>query len=302
MPDSPEMPGAGLLDQDVFVETADGRMLRTMISNGGLSHAELRGEGDDLIVLEAGLGMSGLSWGPVQQRIAPHARVVAYERAGYGASTPDTAPRDLDRLTDDLLAVIRSVPHRRLVLVGHSWGGAIVRSAAARLLADGADVAGLVLVDQSDENAAVYFSAAFRFGVGMQRGLLPLLARLRALRPMMSSMVAAVDEPLRDAVLEASTSTAAARAAAEEYRRVVAGLTTLRDSPLDLGRIPITVISGLGRPKHGARQRAEIVAAHQVSASQHPGARFVGAERSEHLIPFTEPQLVADEALALLAR
>ncbi|MEJ1088110.1 alpha/beta hydrolase [Microbacterium sp. Mu-80] len=294
MSDEPDtaLPGAGLLGRDFFVETDDGRMLRTMV----------RGEGDDLVVLEAGLGMSGLSWGPVHDRIGVHSRVVSYERAGYGASTPDTAPRDIHRLTADLLTVISAVPHRRLVLVGHSWGGAIVRSAAARLRAEGATVTGLVLVDQSDENASLYFGGAFRFGAAMQRSLLPLLARLRMLAPVMKSLVAELDEPLRTAVLQASTTVDAARETAEEYRHVVAGLTELRDNRLHLGDLPITVISGLARPKQGARQRAEIVAAHQSTVQQHPSARFVGAERSEHLIPFTEPQLIADEALVLLSR
>lgn len=285
-----DAPGAGLLGADLFVETEDGRMLRTMLA----------GEGDDLVVLEAGLGMSGLCWGPVHERIAAGTRVIAYDRSGYGASTPDTQPRALDRLTDDLLAVIRAMPHRRLVLVGHSWGGAIARNAAARLLAAGASVTGVVLVDQSDENAAVYFSSAFRFGAGMQRSLLPVLARLRLLRPMMKGLVTGLDEPLRAAVLDASTSTDAAREAAEEYRHVVAGLTALRERPPALGGTPITVISGLARPKQGAHQRADVVAAHQVTAAQHPGGKFVGADRSEHLIPFTEPKLIADEALALL--
>ena len=287
-----ELPGAGLLGRDVFVETGDGRMLRAMLDGDG--------DGDDLVVLETGLGMSGLSWGPVHGLIAARARVVTYERAGYGASTPDDEPRTLDRLTDDLLAVIRSVPHRRLVLVGHSWGGAVVRNAAARLRAEGADVAGLVLVDQSDENAELYFSAGFRTGVKMQRWMLPLFARIGLLRTMMKPLVAELDEPLRTAVLAASTTLEAARESAEEYRGVVPGLAALRDRPLDLNGIPVTVISGLARPKHGARQRAEIVAAHQTTAAQHPSARFVGADRSEHLVPFTEPQLVADEALALL--
>lgn len=284
------LPGAGLLGRDFFVETEDGRMLRCMTS----------GTGDDLVVLEAGLGVSGLSWGPVHDLIAEHTRVVSYERAGYGASTPDTEMRDLDRLTADLLTVIRAVPHRRLVLVGHSWGGAVVRRAAAALRAEGAVPTGLVLVDQSDENASLYFGGAFRFGVGMQRSLLPLFARLRVLAPVMGSVVADLDEPLRTAVLQASTTLDAAGETAEEYRHVVAGLGRLREHPVDLADIPITVISGLARPKQGARQRAELVAAHQLTVQGHPSARFVGAERSEHLIPFTEPQLVADETLALL--
>jgi pimeloyl-ACP methyl ester carboxylesterase len=284
------LPGAGLLGRDFFVETDDGRMLRCMIS----------GDGDDLVVLEAGLGVSGLSWGPVHNLIAEHTRVVSYERAGYGASTPDAETRDLDRLTADLLTVIRAVPHRRLVLVGHSWGGAIVRRAAEALRAEGAVPAGLVLVDHSDEHASLYFGSAFRFGVGMQRSLLPLFARLRILAPVMGSLVAGLDEPLRTAVLSASTTLDAARETAEEYRHVVAGLTELRERPVDLADIPLTVISGLARPRHGARQRAELVAAHQLTVQQHPGARFVGDARSEHLVPFTAPQLVADEALALL--
>ncbi|MGF2948984.1 alpha/beta hydrolase [Microbacterium alcoholitolerans] len=292
--DAPDiaLPGAGLLGRDFFAETDDGRMLRCMT----------RGRGDDLVVLEAGLGVSGLSWGPVHDRIGAHARVVSYERAGYGASTPDAETRDIDRLTADLLTVIRAVPHRRLVLVGHSWGGAIVRRAAAALRAEGeGDVpAGLLLVDQSDENASLYFGGTFRFGVGMQRSLLPMLARLRMLAPVMGSLVDDLDEPLRAAVLQASTTVDAARETAEEYRHVVAGLTALREDPVDLGDTPITVLSGLTRPKHGARQRAELIAAHQVTAKQHPSVRFVGAAHSEHLIPFTEPQLVADEALALL--
>src|SRR5699024_7797993 len=107
-----------------WVTTGDGRRL----------HAVLAGEGHDLVVLEAGLGAGALSWAPVMEQLSRHARVVAYDRAGYGPSDPDPRPRDLSRLADDLLDLIAAVEHRRLVLVGHSWGGPVVRLAAARLL------------------------------------------------------------------------------------------------------------------------------------------------------------------------
>ncbi|RIJ44037.1 alpha/beta fold hydrolase, partial [Clavibacter lycopersici] len=136
-------PGAGLLGRDVTVTTADGRRLRAMVA----------GDGDDLVVLEAGLGGSGLTWGPVHGILARTHRVVAYDRAGLGGSDPDPAPRDLDRLADDLEAVVAAFPHRRLVLVGHSWGGPVVRVAAARRIARGLPTAGVVLVDPSDERA-----------------------------------------------------------------------------------------------------------------------------------------------------
>ncbi|MCS3842292.1 alpha/beta fold hydrolase [Microbacterium sp. AK031] len=129
MPISP-VPGSGLLGEDRMLTTPGGRRLRTMV----------RGSGDDLVVLEAGLGMSGLYWGPVHELISAGSRVVAYERAGYGGSDADTDPRTLERLADDLGIVVDAVPHRRLVLIGHSWGGPIVRTAAARRLADGRTV------------------------------------------------------------------------------------------------------------------------------------------------------------------
>src|SRR5690625_2269342 len=108
-----------------WVPTADGRHL----------HVVVAGTGTDLVVLEAGLGAGALSWGPVLELLAPHCRVVAYDRAGYGRSDPDLRPRDLSRLADDLITVVGAVDHARLVLAGHSWGGPVVRLAAARLLA-----------------------------------------------------------------------------------------------------------------------------------------------------------------------
>src|SRR5699024_5636168 len=110
-------------------------------------------------------------------------RVVAYERAGFGASTPDPPRRDLDRLAADLSTVIDAIPHRRLVLVGHSWGGPVVRLVASRRLADGKPIDGLVLVDQSDENCSLYFSWSAHMQFAAQAAVMVPLARLRLLAP-----------------------------------------------------------------------------------------------------------------------
>src|SRR5690625_236119 len=68
-----------------WVATTDGRQLRAVVA----------GTGTDLVVLEAGLGAAALTWGPVMEHLAPHCRVVAYDRAGYGRSDPGPGPRDL---------------------------------------------------------------------------------------------------------------------------------------------------------------------------------------------------------------
>lgn len=288
------MIGRGLLGEDRFIGTPDGRSLRIMIA----------GEGDDLVVLEAGLGMSGLYWGPVHRVIAQHARVLAYERSGFGASTPDPGhQRGLARLADDLQTVINAIPHRRLVLVGHSWGGPIVRTAAAARLIQGRTVNGLVLVDQSDEHAAdLYTSRTVRAADTLQRALLAPLARLRLLAPLLRAQLAALPAPLLDAVVVSSSSVDAARASAAELVHVADELQRLHDDPLDLGDLPISVISGQQHTRLDRRLRARIVQAHRETATSHPGAHFVAAEHSGHLVPITEPALVAEEALSYLPR
>ncbi|MVQ41880.1 alpha/beta fold hydrolase [Microbacterium sp. MAH-37] len=259
------------------------------------------GAGDDVVVLEAGLGISGQYWGAVQQHVARSARVVGYERAGYGASTPSPAPyRDLPGLTDDLQAVVESQACRRLVLVGHSWGGPIVRMLAARLSAAGAPPAGVVLVDQSDEHAAdLYISALMRWSSTAQAKLMPPLARMRLLRPLMRSTLTGLPEPWRTAAADASSTVAAARTAAAELSHVAGGIQQLRDAPPDLRDMPVTVLSGGRSSFADRRMRARIVAAHRETART-VDARYVLARRSGHLIPVSEPELVAAEAVALL--
>ncbi|WOF23501.1 alpha/beta hydrolase [Microbacterium betulae] len=280
-----------LLGRDELVTTDDGRRLRVRVG----------GDGEDLVVLEAGLGVSGLYWGPVHEALRRHVRVVAYDRAGFGASDPDTRPRDLTRLADDLEAVVRAHPHRRLVLVGHSWGGPIVRTVAARLVERGHSLAGVVLVDQSDENDPIYFTRLARVVDVWQASSMVPLARMRLLGPLTRASMTGLDVPLRRAVADASSSISAARETAAELAQVESGLERLKNAPPRLGSLPVTVISGQRATPIDRRIRRGLVRAHRTTAAQHDGGRFVPAERSAHLIPLTEPELIAVEAQRALA-
>lgn len=305
------------------MSTADGRGL----------HAVIAGTGADLVVLEAGLGAGALSWGPVMERLAPHTRVIAYDRAGYGSSDADSRPRDLSRLADDLLGVIEAVEHRRVVLVGHSWGGPIVRLAAARLLranpavaerapdhvpittgpADPGDpagpgapadpgehLAGVVLVDPSDEHAELYFSQAMRILDAVQGPLLEGLARRGLLRPLLRLQAAELPEPYRSCAADAVSTSRAARAMRSETAHVVRGLRSLRLDPLSLDRVPLTVITGRHAGRGERTVRDQLSAAHAATTRSHRDARYVEAHRSGHLVPFTEPDLIVEEILARL--
>ncbi|MEV9259193.1 alpha/beta hydrolase, partial [Klebsiella pneumoniae] len=78
-----------------------------------------------------------------------------YDRAGLGRSVPDSAGRTLDRMADDLNDLLDGLePSSGFVQVGHSAGGPMVRLAASRRPDR---VAGLVLVDPTDEAADLLF-------------------------------------------------------------------------------------------------------------------------------------------------
>ena len=261
----------------------------------------VRGKGADVVVLEAGLGLSGLYWGAVHQLLSGRTRVVAYERAGYGGSDPDDQPRTLARLGADLDTVIDAFPHRRLVLAGHSWGGPIVREVTALRMRRGQSVTGLVLVDQSDENSEIYFSGRARRAFFIQAAMMVPLARLHMLGPLLQKNIVDLKNPLRSAVVSASCSPAAASATAEEIRHVVDGLRGLRETSPAFGELPIRVLSGQRVGVLDKNIRAVIIQAHKKTAAQNAGATFIPADRSSHMVPITEPGLVASEVLKIFA-
>ena len=102
------------------------------------------------VILETGLGAESAEWDAVQQGIEPFARVLRYDRAGRGRSDPAPRPRTASDMVDDLHRLVeRAEVHGPFVLVGHSFGGLLVRLYAHRYRAD---AAGLVLVDSLHED------------------------------------------------------------------------------------------------------------------------------------------------------
>jgi len=102
-----------------------------------------------VVILESGLGVPAIGWSLVQQDAAKLTRVCSYDRAGYGWSEPGPRPRDADEIARELHTALQNAeippPY---ILVGHSFGGLLVRVYTARY---SGEVAGLVLVDASHE-------------------------------------------------------------------------------------------------------------------------------------------------------
>jgi len=114
---------------------------------GHKQHLHIAGPhtGEPLIVCEAGIGASSLSWWYVQQAIAKETRIAVYDRAGLGWSEQATTPRTAKQVNHELFAMLDRAGYQDpVILVGHSFGGMSSLLAAC----DHPErVAGLVLVD-----------------------------------------------------------------------------------------------------------------------------------------------------------
>lgn len=107
------------------------------------------GEGPYTVIFESGFASDLTVWRNVAPAVARSARVVAYSRAGHGKSQVRPGERTVRANTTDLEQMIAAAQLRPpFILVGHSYGGFLIRDFAAR---NPAQVAGMVFVDASDE-------------------------------------------------------------------------------------------------------------------------------------------------------
>ena len=125
----------------------NGRSIR--VSATGI---ELRTPGQPVLILESGAGEEGGidEWTPAIPALAKLAPVISYDRHGIGQSDPDTQPRTIRRVAvtlHELLQAMRVPPP--YVLVGHSWGGILIRGFAELY---GSEVAGLVFIEAMDSD------------------------------------------------------------------------------------------------------------------------------------------------------
>jgi pimeloyl-ACP methyl ester carboxylesterase len=94
------------------------------VGNGHTINLVCLGHGSPTVILAAGLGGWSLSWVRVQPALAKRTRVCAWDRAGYGFSSPSPQPQDIVHTTQDLERALKGAaiagPY---VMVGHSLGG-----------------------------------------------------------------------------------------------------------------------------------------------------------------------------------
>lgn len=128
--------------------------------NGYSLQAQQQGQGRVAVVFESGFGQGADAWDEVIAKLGADCDCIAYARAGLGKSGTDGKPKTIEQHLQDLGAVMDALaPDRKVVLVGHSYGG-LLATEFARL--HPGRVQGLVLVDPATMGQRQDFKKAHR--------------------------------------------------------------------------------------------------------------------------------------------
>lgn len=262
-----------------LVALPDGRVLHLQVA--GVEHD------GPTVVLEAGQGLFSPAFARLQAQLAEHATVVAYDRPGYGWSTPAERPVDAWATIGDLHAALEArALEGPYLLVGHSLGAFYVRTFAHRYPDE---TLGLVLLDPAHEEqleqlppaALAEFEQAEEMFTWAAR-----MARMGLFRISNPQRAATADLP--DAAANQIVSTAAmagywqaAGAEVKAFERLGAA------APHDFGELPVMVISAGRDVPDRPPVRDVMDALHRELAARSSRATHHVIEGADHLTLLT---------------
>jgi pimeloyl-ACP methyl ester carboxylesterase len=276
-----------------------------MVDVGGYKlHLYSAGSGGPAVILDAGLGCISTHWCLVQPEIAKFTQAVSFDRAGLGWSESSPFPRTSKQIVQELhtLLINAHIP-KPYVLVGHSFGGINVQLYAATYPDE---VLGLVLVDSGDEQ--------------MEKKMPPVPGEAVAkffMKPLISYLMAAsgfyrffaerkipkiVSSPFDGANLAVCTTAKHVCAIAAQFRCLTESLEQLEnmDRSLIENKPCFVLTAGLENAVSASAEKQKIMHETKViwdGLQKDLASRFVGshhliAEKSDHMIPFRQPELI----------
>jgi pimeloyl-ACP methyl ester carboxylesterase len=282
---------------------------------GALMHVRQNGEGRPAVVLEAGIAASSLNWTLAQALLSAFTTTYSYDRAGFGWSASENSECSLQRMADDLHALLTrlGVP-APYILVAHSFGSYIVTAYAQRYAAE---LAGVVLVDPLTPEEWVQPNRAQRWvlrrgvwfsraggvlaSVGMLRACLWLLARGKreaprgVLRLFGSQATETVERILRELaklppdvvrLIRARWSVSRFFWTMAAYIQSVPRCAAEIHGCMIPAHVPVTVLSGAHQPEVRLQE-------HAAMAARSAHGRHLMAGKSAHWIHLDQPELVA---------
>ncbi len=254
------------------------------------------------VIIEAGSGNDSTLWGGIVAQVASFTRVCCYDRAGLGWSDPATLPMTFDDRASDLQAMLSGADlSGPFILVGHSYGGYIVRAFAKR---QPDRVAGMVLVDAAEEgysfdpwglrHAQEVRAHERRLGWAARFGLLRFCVTLF---PAHFDPVKGVPPDARGEMTALYLRSPRHFARADEMAAYQAVPPTMR-GPGGLGLLgdlPLMVVSrGSRDPATGSPTQPEWLAAQERLAALSTRSVQVVADQSGHMIQFSQPSVIVD--------
>ncbi|MEK3795234.1 alpha/beta hydrolase [Paenibacillus sp. FSL R7-0204] len=249
------------------------------------------------ILLEAGMGGCALDWSLVQPALAKHTKVLSYDRAGFGWSTKPISEPTCEGYVRDLRELLTQLElEPPYILVGHSYGGMIMRLFASKYPEE---VSGIILVDSTHEQRFIEST----FNQIRYEERLRHLRRLRmgyllspiGLPRLLKQPIGAkrLPPPVQHTVNTLGYRNNAYKAAyLESLCTIESALQLVESEPL-IPELPIIVLSA-GRQNEDWQQAQKKLL--QLTAK----TRQIVIENSWHSIQLYNPQAVVDSVLSLL--
>jgi len=270
--------------------------------DGYKTHLYCIGDGSPTVILAAGLDDFSIVWSLVQPEIAKTTRVCSYDRAGLGWSEASPTPRTSQNMVKELHTLLANANiDAPYILVGHSFGGALVRLYAHNYPDE---IVGMVLVDAAPDDLFIRVSS-WGNAIDGKLGLYRTLAPMSSFGLLTFIPESIPNRGLPDDVLAQyraiAVSTNYFQTGVAENEAFESNLAEVRSANVNLGDMPLIVISrGYWDPIPGFSE-AENQQAWQMWQEMQSellllstDSRQIIATKSEHHIQLQQPELVID--------
>ncbi|PIG94055.1 alpha/beta hydrolase [Gloeocapsopsis sp. IPPAS B-1203] len=275
--------------------------------NGKTWHYQIMGEGHLTVVVDSGTGGTHLDWQLVQPEVAKFARILTYDRAGYGWSDISSESRTAEQVVSELRQLLREVEiEPPYVLVGMSLSGLFSRLFA---YCYPEEVAGMVLVDVAHER--MYEETPVEWVELNQRlerfltHVVPIIARIGLLRllvafdslPMAAGLFQKFPPSMQPLAKALYSQTQFGKTFAQESAAVSISMSQVEQARKikPFPDIPLIVLSS-GKPDFDITQDVlqKLQELHADLASESPQGIHIIARESGHAIQLDKPELVVD--------
>jgi pimeloyl-ACP methyl ester carboxylesterase len=277
-------------------------------------HAKKLGAGSPPVIMEAGFAASSLNWSLLQPQVAAFAPTLSYDRAGLGWSNSDGRKCTLGAIVEELHGLLHNMDlPAPYILVGHSFGGYIVRCYAQHY---SDEVAGVVMVDPLTPEEWVEPTASQRrtlrlaarivrviavlASLGVVRLCLWLALREKAAKkgvavglfgPFVTSVAKRIENEINKLPPEIIRLVRTQWSCAKPFWTFAKYLDALPACAREAANcsipahVPVTVISGKQQPEIRLREH-EAIAKHSLHGNH------ILAGKSGHWIQFDQPELI----------